>query len=322
MYPTLEDIHFILNLINIQKQTFRYFPILLLLFGTIGNLISCLVFAQPALRKNPCAIYFLAASLANIVYLATLTSLMLDAWDETLNLMSTVSGICKFTMLIILTSRTLSLWFIVLATVDRYLVSSADQNRRQMSSLKGSHRSIFIACLLALAIWAEAIYCFDANLIGTPIKCYTTSNACRLYNDINLALVSIIIPSIVMLVFGGLTIKNIHQSRQRINPSTSMATVASSRSRKTEQNLTRMLLTQVFLTVILNLPQAIFTFYLTMTFDQPKTPVQGVLNGLIYNILLLFPFISCCVSFLLYTLSGKIFRQTFVQVAKQILNLF
>ena len=322
MYPSLEEINFILNLINIQKQIFRYFPILLLLFGTIGNLTSCLVFLQRALRNNPCAIYFLAASISNLVYLATLTSLMLDAWDETLNLMSTISGMCKFTMLIILMSRTLSLWFIVLATIDRYLVSSPNQNRRQMSSLKNSHQSIVIACVLVLAIWAETIYCFDANLIGTPIKCYTTSNACRLYNDINLALTSIVIPSIVMLAFGGFTISNIHQSRQRMHPSTSVTVAAPSRSRKTEQNLTRMLLIQVFLIVILNLPQAIFTFYLTMIFDQPKTPVQGVLYGFIYNILLLCPFISCCISFLLYTLTGKIFRETLVQVAKQIINFF
>ena len=322
MYPTLEEINFILNLTNIQKQIFRYFPILLLFFGLIGNLMSCLVFVQRALYKNPCAIYFLAASITNIIYLATLTSAMLDAWNEAFNLMSTISGICKFTMLIIMMSRTLCLWFIVLATIDRYLVSSADQNRRQMSSLKGCHRSITIACVLALAIWAETFYCFDANLTGTPMKCFSISNECHLYNDIVLTVMSTIIPSIVMLVFGGLTIKNIHQSRQRINPSTSVTIAAPSRSHKTEQNFTRMLLTQVFLTIILDLPQGIFIFYMTMMYNQPITPVQGALNGFIFNILLLFPFISSCISFLLYTLTGKIFRQTFIQVAKQIINFF
>ena len=322
MYPTLEQIKFIISLIHIYKQVFRYFPIFLLFFGTIGNLMSCSVFLQRTLRKNPCAIYFLAASIANIIYLATLTSLMLDAWDETLNLMGTISGMCKFTMLIIMISRTLSLWFIVLATIDRYLISSPDQNQRQMNNLKGCYRSIIIVSAFALALWAEAIYCFDANLINTPIKCYTISNACRLYNDITLALMSIIIPSMVMLVFGGLTIRNIHQSRQRMHPSMSVTVAVPTRSRKTEQNFTRMLLTQVFLIIVLNLPQAIFTFYLTMIFEQPKTLMQNVVNGFIFNILLLFPFISCCISFLLYTLSGKIFRQALVRVTKRMINFF
>ena len=320
MYPTFEEINFIINLTNILKQIYRYFPIFLLLFGGIGNSLSCLVFLQRALRKNPCALYFLAASISNIVYLSTLTSTMLDAWDETFNLMNTVSGVCKFTMLIILMSRTLSLWFIVLATIDRYLVSSPDENRRQMSSLKRSHQSIIIGCVLTLLMWGETFYCFDANLIGTPLKCFTTSSACRFYNDISVTLMSILIPSIIMLIFGGLTIANIHRSRERINPSMSITNALPSRSRKTEQNLTRMLLTQILLIVILNLPQAIFTFYLTITFDQPKTPVQGTLNGFIFNILLLFPFISCSISFLLYTLAGKIFRQTFVEMAQKVVN--
>jgi hypothetical protein len=98
--------------------------------------------------------------------------------------------------------------------------------------------------------------------------------------------------------------------------------VFNSRSRKTEQNLTRMLLTQVSLTVLLNLPNAIFTFYLSIIFYQPQTPVQGTMNGFIFNILLLLPFISSCISFLLYTLSGKIFRETLVELGKKLLTYF
>ena len=322
MYPTFEEINFIITLTNIYKQIYRYLPILLILLGMIGNLMSCLVFTQRALRKNPCALYFLVASISNIVFLTTLTSNMLDAWDETLNLMNTVAGVCKFTIFIIFTSRTLSIWCVVFATIDRYLVSSSDQSRRQLSSLKRSYQSVTIACISGLLIWAETFYCFDANRIGTPIKCFTTSNACRLYNDISVTFMSIIIPSIVMLTFGALTILNIKQSRQRINPSTSVTIAPAARSRKTEQNFTRMLLAQVFLIVMLNLPPAIFIFYLTITFDQPKTPVEGTLNGFIFNMLILFPSISSALSFLLYTLTGKVFRQTLVQLARQIVNFF
>ena len=320
MYPTFEEINFIISITNIHKQIFRYLLIVLILFGTIGNLMSCLVFSQRALRKNPCALYFLVASILNIVLLTTVASSMLDAWDEAFNLMNTVPGVCKFTIFIIFISRALSIWCIVFATIDRYLVSSSDQNRRRMSSLKRSYQAIIIACVSGLLIWVETFHCFDANRIGTPVKCFSTSNACRLYNDISVTFMSIIIPSIVMLIFGALTILNIQQSRQRINPSVSVTIAPAARNRRTEQNFTRMLLTQVLLIVTFNLPHAIFAFYLTITFDQPKTPVEGTLNGFIFNMLLLFPFISCSLSFLLYTLTGKIFRQTFIQLAKQIIN--
>jgi hypothetical protein len=107
-----------------------------------------------------------------------------------------------------------------------------------MSSFKKAQLCIAIACTITILIWAETIYCFDANLIGNPLKCYTTSEECRLYNDITLALITITIPSILMLIFGLLTTVNIHQSRQRIHPSMNTVNISNSRSRKTEQTLT------------------------------------------------------------------------------------
>lgn len=320
MSLTFEDLTLILNINNISKQIYRYVPIFLFLFGIIGNLMSILVFIQRTLRTNPCAMYFLAASLSNLTYLLTLLSPMLDAWDETFNLINTVSGLCKFTMFIILTARTLALWFIVLAAIDRYLVSSTNNNRRQLSSLKQSYLNITIVCIIAILMWIESIYCFDANLIGTPLKCYTTSQACKLYNDLTLALITITIPIILMLIFGLLTTVNIRQSNRRINPTVITVVTSNSTSRRTEQVLTRMLFTQVFLITILNLPHAVFIIYLTITFDQPRTPVQGTIGGFIFNILLLLPFVSSCTSFLLYTLTGKIFRETLVQLIKKMIT--
>ncbi len=320
MSLTLEEISFIIKINNISTQIYRYIPIFLFLFGTIGNLMSCLVFTQREFRRNPCASYFLAASISNLIYLITLLLPILDAWNESFNLVNTISGLCKFTMLIISMTRTLSLWFIVLATIDRYLVSSSDQNRRQMSSLKRSRQLILIAILLSILIWAEIIYCFDTNRIGTPFKCYKTSDACHFYNDITLALIAITIPSILMFSFGLLTAMNIQQSRQRLHPIGNTRTILNLRSRRMEQSFTRMLLTQVFLMIILNLPCAIFTFYLTITFYQPKIPVQETLNGFILNILLLFPYISSCISFLLYTLTGKIFHQALIQLGKKMIT--
>jgi hypothetical protein len=320
MFITPDAIDFIIKLNNISTEINRYVPIFLFFFGITGNLLSCLIFLQPALRSNPCTVCFLAASLSNLVFLTTLLSPMLDAWNKAFNLMSTISAICKLSMFIILIARTLALWFIVLATIDRYLASSLEINRRRMRNLKQTYRWIIITCIVAVLIWTETVYCFDANSIGTPIQCYTKSENCRLYNDITLALITITIPSIMMLIFGFLTIANIGQSKRMIHPTNTNVIVSDRRHRRTEHNLTRMLLTQVFLVVILNLPLALHIIYLTITFYQPKTPVQGTVDGLVFNTLLLFPFISSSISFFLYTLSGSVFRQTLVQLGKRMIR--
>jgi hypothetical protein len=320
MSITLDDLSMIINLNNISLQINRYVPIVLLVFGMIGNLISCCVFVQRTLRSNPCSIYFLAASLSNLIFLKTLLSPMLGAWSEAFNLINTISALCKFTMFVILTARTLALWFIVLATIDRYLVSSSETIRHRMRNSKQAYRWSIIVCVISILIWAETTYYFDANLIDAPIKCYTHSDTCRLYNDIILALITITIPSLVMLIFSLLTIVHIRQSRLRTYPGINTVTVFNEKHRRNERMLPRMLLTQVFLMIILNLPHAIYILYLTITFYQPKTPVQGTINSFIFNTLLLLPFLSSCISFLIYTLSGKLFRETLVQLWKNIIR--
>ena len=310
----------ILTLNNISTQINRFIPIVLLLFGLTGNALSCLVFLQRALRTNPCTWYFLAASLSNMAFLTTLLSPLLDAWNEDWNLMNTIGGLCKFTMLVILTARSLSIWLIVLATIDRYLASSSDARRRQMRSSKQAARWIIITCVVSVAVWAESVYCFDGNLINTPIPCYTRSVECRFYNDITLALFTITVPSVIMLVFGLLTINNIHQSKRLIEPSNTATNVSQGHSRKLERHLTRMLLLQVLLIVAFNLPNAGHVLYLSITFYQEKTVLERVTDGFIFNILLLLPFISCCISFYVHTLSGSIFRQTLRQVFQRLLR--
>lgn len=307
----------VITLTTATTQIYRYVPIFLLFSGLIGNAMSCLVFVQNTLRSNPCTWYFLAATIANIIYLLTLLSPMLDAWNKVYNLINTIPILCKITMFIILITRTLSLWPIALASIDRYLASSTDPHRRQLRNRKPALFWLSMICLVFTLIWAESIYCFDANLLYTPIPCYTKSDACRLYNDITLSLITIITPSLLMLIFGLLTISNIRQSKRLAQPSSTEAVIPSGNSRKLERTLTKMLLLQVFLAIILNLPHALCILYLTITFDQVKTLVQHVTDGFIFNVLLLLPFVSSCISFYIYTLSGSVFRRTFKQSLKK-----
>ena len=311
----------ILTLKSISTQLHRFIPIVLLFFGVTGNVLSCLVFRQRALRTYPCTLYFLAASLSNLAFLTTLLPTMIGAWNEDWNLINTTDGLCKWTVFVLLTSRSLSIWLIVLATIDRYLASSANANRRQMRSSKQAARWILTTCVVSLAVWVESIYCFETNLINTPRPCYMRSIECRLYNDITLALFAIIVPSTTMLVFGLLMINNIQQSKRMLQQSNTATNMPQGQySCKLEHHLTRMLLLQVLLVVVFNLPQAVHIFYLATTFYQEKTPLQQVTDGFIFNILLLLPFTSCCISFYVHTLSGSIFRQTLRQVFQRLLR--
>jgi ABC-type molybdate transport system permease subunit len=81
-----------------------------------------------------------------------------------------------------------------------------------------------------------------------------------------------------------------------------------------------MLLVQVLLLTLLTLPFTVLTFYLSITFYQEKPIVQMATEGFIFNIFLTVAFIPNCISFFLFTLSGSLFRETFIDIGKKMIQ--
>jgi hypothetical protein len=306
----------------VTQQINRYGTIFLLLFGVIGNLLNCLVFTRQTVRTNPCAVYFLAASSVNlIVFLAAFIPGIIDGWSSKADLKETISSLCQFTLVILFTSRSIAAWMIAFATIDRYLVSSSNIHRRQMSNLKNTYRCIIFICILSFIGWIPIIFCSDANIVRTPLKCFPKSNACFLYANVAQALIMIIIPVILMLIFGFCTIRNIHQTRQ-VAPTRSNEQPTISRNRRSENSLTKMLFIQVLVLTLLTLPFGMTTFYMCITFYQDKSLVESAVENFLFNLFFLVAFIPNCISFFLFTLSGSLFRKTFVDIGKRILRYF
>jgi hypothetical protein len=61
------------------------------------------------------------------------------------------------------------------------------------------------------------IFCYEANLINAPMQCYNKSPECRLISDLSFALISILFPLLLMILFGLKTISNVRQTLRRIH---------------------------------------------------------------------------------------------------------
>ncbi|CAF4691597.1 unnamed protein product [Rotaria sp. Silwood2] len=108
-------------------------------------------------------------------------------------------------------------WLMVLATIDRWLQSSINARHRQKSSLKNSQLWTIIIIILSAICYSQQLYCYEANLIDTPLQCYGKTSVCRYLTDLSLALVTVCIPVILMVLFGLLIISNIRQSQHRVH---------------------------------------------------------------------------------------------------------
>ncbi|CAF4611026.1 unnamed protein product [Rotaria socialis] len=163
-----------LNAASIQLN--RYFSLFIFIFGFTGNILNILVLTERSLHSNRCVFLFLMSSITNLISIILgLIPRILSSWQidfiETNDIF-----FCKLRAFITFTSRTVELDLIMLATCERWIMSST-------------------------------------NLINTPLKCYGKTTACRLLTDIIYSCFTISFPLIPMAVLGVLTLSNIRKRR-------------------------------------------------------------------------------------------------------------
>ncbi|CAF1116990.1 unnamed protein product [Adineta ricciae] len=318
-------------IVNSLKSTLGqinfYFGLFIFVFGIFGNMLNILILSRKSLRYNPCIIIFIASSTTGIIaILSGLTSRVLSG--VTVDLSATVNWICKFRGFLLFTSRAATFWLIMLATIDRWLLSSTNANRRHKSSKKNSFRGILAITFISILLHAQLFYCYEANLTNTPLKCFSRNVPCRLVNDLTFAIIAILCPLALILVFGWLTILNTHKILSRVGPLTITVNARKSqvirnkkRSRKTDQDLLTMLFVQVIFLAIFTLPLAVQKLYATLTKNVPKSFLQITIEDFIYQIALICTYFATAMPFYVNTLSGgSVFRKAMVNLKESVIQ--
>jgi hypothetical protein len=88
-----------------------------------------------------------------------------------------------------------------------------------------------------------------------------------------------------------------------------------------ERQLIAMLLSQVLVTVLCQCPASIFQVYSVATLEQKKTTDRLVIESFIYQVLVFVLFLPPCLSFYIYFLAAKTFRNEFRNALKKALKL-
>jgi hypothetical protein len=273
-------------------------------------------------------VVFLFSSIAHLIFIyAGLTTRMLSGWA--VDLTNTIGWLCKLRGFVLYTSRTVALWLIVLATVDRWLSSHFNARYRQMSTVKNAYRSMILILSLSALVYAQLFYCHEANLINSPLKCYGHTDLCRIVTSMSDAFVTAAMPIMFMMIFGMMTISNVRQTQRRLQPIPMSTLVTANngtltnpaqeqrRSKKTDRHLLVMLLFQVIILTLLNLPFAVVEVYSSLTAAQYKTPLQTAIVNFVLNCAVLLVYSCCGIPFYIYTLcGGSVFRSALWNIVK------
>jgi len=318
---------------SLAVQINRYFSLIVFIFAVIGSCLNTLVFGHRALRSSPCSRFFLASSAAAIPSLLSgLIGRIVAGWAA--DPASRSIWLCKFRTLVNETSQCAAIWLIALASIDRWLVSSPNVTHRQMSSVRNATRSIVLTLLLSGLSHIPHTICYEPfQLPPIPLHCYGATSACRLFDDLFYASIVVLLPCSLMLVFGCMTIKNIHQSRRATRPNNIQMSIGNQQTKnlpnaqlktkmKNERNLTKMLLIQVFILILFTLPQACNSLYATITYGRDKSVLQKAFDQFFYNLTLLLSYMAVGLPFYMYTLTGSVFRSTLMQLFQGTLRIF
>lgn len=284
------------------KYLYQYGAILLLIFGNLGCILNILIFTKKTLRKNPCSIYFIAGNIFDIFFL---NSLLLSTTLETVfNLSVTTKHlvICRLEYYTSLFSNVLSTYCLILASIDRVLVTSPNVSTRQRSNLF----STYIFVLFGTLFW---MVFHSPSLIFTNIT-YINENVSICFYQIGFYLTFISYYSIIketssillLLFFGLWTIRNIRRLRRVVHPTNTFQSAViqqnvPQRIQSKDRQYVSMVLLDIVIFTIFSSTAAIFLTQQQITQYQQKS-IEQVKIEIFFKYLVIFvlhiPFGSGC----------------------------
>jgi hypothetical protein len=290
-----------------QSQLILYGYSLFMIFGNIGNAFIVIIFSRQ--RQNACSIYLLSSAIVNILYLTFngfIQIFPVKYIDET----PTTLALCKtytyLTSIIGQVAKTL----IVLACIDRYLITSDRATRRAFSTPKRAKYLIFFFVIF----W---------SLMGVHIPIMVTivngqCNGSGIYSlilSIYITIVVGLIPPGMSCIFGYLTYRNMRKIHNRVQPIVNNTTSANIIIRR-DRDLLIIVISEVLVYIITaSLFPVIRLETIMSQYILPKKSVQySQIEIFISNIALLLLFANSATSFYTYLIASRSFREDFKQL--------
>jgi len=310
-------------LVNFLNKTISQYGLGLIWFvGNIGSALNCIVFYQPAFRKSPCAMYFIASNISQFFTFnfALFTRMLQYGYDvQAINIFPWYCKIRYYLFYIFVAN---SRYNIIMASMDRWFASSRDAVRRQWSSPKIALRFIIGNFILWFIIYLQVIIFYTIN----SGSCQPQPGTYRTVFSIYLAIDSGILPTSLMLVFGLLVAKNVHQTKQRIAATTAInegQPVYANRMSRKDMQLQKMLGNQILLFIILNIPNPCYLIYRVFTADTLKSPLRLTIEVFIENMTYVLIYLGFSLTFANFAVSSDMFRREFQQfIQTKILHRF
>ncbi|CAF1062744.1 unnamed protein product [Adineta steineri] len=291
----------------------RFAGPVLLFIGTIGCSLNLTVFCQKTLRRSPCANYFIAYNTANILYIYCGLLFLTISLGYQIDRTTSSLVLCRLHLYTALLFHSLSQFYLILASVDRVLITSHHALTRRRSTHYLARISIVIGTIFLIIFHSHALIfpniiqiiphvfiCnFEQSWEGAFINYYT------IFKETLLLL--------LMIIFGLKSIHNIRNIQHaRVAPEESTrATIVDRNIHSTsskDRQLVLILIGDITMYALFSFIFAIYLIYMQITTNTVKTFDRTQIENNLRNVCLFLLNIPCCISFYLNFIISKSFR--------------
>jgi hypothetical protein len=285
--------------------TYEYGNLAICILGNIGNLLSALVFLQKPWRKNVCVFYFLVCLFLNSAYLNSVILGTAFIIGFNVNLQNSSSVLCKLQNYTALVFSTLLPTVLILASVDRLLISSQNVDTRLYSSKRLAYFSVGISTAFWIVFNSHILIKVNLQQFGlSHLVCdYDLSEVYTKFFNYSLMVFNCIF-CILMIILSILSFKNVR--RIRTIPRQQRTQIRSMKKR--DFQLLRCLFVHDVVYISVSLVSRFYSAYETVTTHQIRTPLEDAIITFLHNIFFFIYFIFYCSSFFIFISVSKAFR--------------
>ncbi|CAF1251649.1 unnamed protein product [Adineta ricciae] len=307
---------YILFLTSANTNIYKIGGPILIVIGTLSCFMSLRVFTRRTLRQSPCSIYLIASTLAN--FLMIYTSILISTLGTGYNIEPSAYDIifCRFRYYITFVCDVLSPSYLILAVIDRILITSRNASTRQRST----SRLAYICVVVITLFWL--IFHIHALIFTVIIKSASGVDVCYFQPGVYLTLVSyysliikaILIP-ILMIIFGLWTVKNVRSlihatalvTRTSANGvGVTVGGVRSSRSK--DRQLIKIILLDTSIYILFNTMISVLLVYQQVMQNRVQPYVQLYLQGFVLSVSVFSAYIPFCIGCYSNLFVSKTFR--------------
>ena len=290
---------------NFILYLYLYIVPVVYILGNLGNFLTIFILAKKTWRKNVCVFYFTVCLVSNTCYINTTLLASFFTFGLHTNLHNSNIVICKLYFYASFLFTSLLPTTLILASIDRLLISSQNVDTRLYSSKRLAHFLISLNTFFWIFYLVHTLIKVNIQeLYPSYFACYYDRSSFYIQFVSYSSLTFSCLFCAIMIILCVLAFKNVRriravprQQRQQIRTMT-----------KKDFQLLRCLFVHDIVFILFGSLITLFQVYQRVTTEQAQTSLGKAIEDFIYNVFVFLNHIPSCASFYIFIVVSKAFR--------------